>query len=277
MVYLAVLGLLFVLGVVFGVLSKSSWRWPDILAGFLVLVTAFAFVFLVSLSLKTRRAWVQRVAKDQKQNETLRAQNKRLLWGDDNEAALSGEDNLTAVSAALSRLLLDRGRVWRDAVPSVGPNDTFNLTIPGADAANPHQITPRFILYLFRENDVNVSGQVVNVPTNYIGEFEVVSVAENSVPVRPILYSPGLRAVQEAQAANPGNFTQVFSDFYIKKGDVGFEWSLYETLPIDDHVVFASSEAEPDLSAVGEPAFGRPDGNAINEITRHDWKVYEEI
>jgi len=263
MVYLVVLGLLFVLGIVFAILGRSTWRWPDILAGILVLIAALSFVFLLSLSLKTRREWVKTVAKERSDNDRLKAQNRRLLWGEDNEGALSGDDNLTSISTKLSRVLLDRGRVWRDTVPSVGPNDTFNITIPGADAANPHQITPRFILYLFRENDVTVEGIPLNVPTNYIGEFEVVAVAENSVQVRPILYSPGLRAVLEAQGAN---FTQVFSDYYVKQGDKGFEWSLYETLPIDDHLIFSIPDSEPDLAAVGEPAFGKPEDKAVNEI-----------
>jgi hypothetical protein len=261
MVYLGLLGLLFVLGIVFLVLGAKTWRWPDVLAGVFVLLTALAFVFMMSLSLKTRRAWVKQYEELSTRNTTLKAESRRLLWGDGNE---SGNENLTNLSSTLSRVLLDRGRVWRDSIPAVGPNDTFNITIPGADKDNPHQISPRFILYLFRENDVAVERDApegINLPTNYIGEFEVVAVSDTGVQVRPILYSPGLRAVQEA---NPGGFMQVFSDFYIVKDGKNFEWSLYETLPIDDHTVFTDPDTEPDLSEAGAPAFGPPDAVAIN-------------
>src|SRR5687768_208540 len=116
MTYLILLGILALLALVFGILSVKTWRWPDIVAGFLVFLAAMGFVILLSASMHERGRQLRELASQQARFKKNHEENERLLHGDRTEAG--SVDSYTTLSTKLSRFLLDRGRVWRECAPT---------------------------------------------------------------------------------------------------------------------------------------------------------------
>lgn len=241
-----VLGLLVLMALVFGGLSIKTWRAWDVVGGFFVFLGAVSFLVLLSVSLKARRHWLKTLDQHQTENSRLLAEQERLLYGDLADVTQS-EDSLRGVTAKLSRFLVDRGRVWRDCVPSpLGGDGTITVTVTGAAAGDPHPIPPNFILHVYRE--LPAADNVV-LPAFYIGEFQVVSADETTVKLKPTLLSPSLLVGTRAQGAE---FQNNFAATMIENAT----WALYEMLPPDGHRAFNDPDDLADLSVEGEPIFG---------------------
>jgi predicted nuclease with TOPRIM domain len=240
-----VLGLLVLLALVFGGLSFKNWRAWDVIGGFLVFASAVTFLVFLSVSLKARRHWLQKLDGYQKEHARLLDEQEKLLHGD-LAAVTQTAESLRSISAKLSRFMVDRGRIWRDCVPAAPAGDG-TITVAGAEAGKPHQIPPNFILHAFREQPLQ-DGMII--PATYIGEFLVVASDDVSVQLRPTLLSPSLLA---SSRSNPNDFQINFGAVLIANAT----WSLYEMLPPDGHRVFVDMDVHPDLSIEGAPAFGQ--------------------
>ncbi len=246
-----VLAVLVLTAMIVGGFSVKTWRAWNVVAGFLVFICACVLLVLLSMSLKARRHWLKQLDRSGKQYAQLVEENGRLLYGDLTEVVQT-EENMQSISAKLGRLMLDRGRAWRQCTPApLDANGTITVTISTAAAGKPHQIPVNFLLYAFREADAP-TGQ--RLPVTYLGEFQVVAVNETSVQLVATLLAPDLMVFAEQ---NPtANFTDSFNAAYVNN----VTWSLYEMLPVDDHRAFADSEADPDLRAPEASIFG-----AVNE------------
>ena len=216
-------------------MNTKTWHWLHVTMMFFVLCSAVAFMVFAAMELRTRTTWMERVAKLEKDLETKEASARLLLDGPDNEVTPQ-TPSVKSLTAELSRVLVDRGRVWRDAVPTVNPDRTITLAMvgPAADPAGvppldptapapaapqgtpqKHNIEAKTVLHAFKEYP-NAEG--VKTPRFYLGQFNVISATETAITVAPAL---PLTNEQLAQAS---------------RGDS--TWVLYETAPVDAHSPF---------------------------------------
>ncbi|MBM4001513.1 MAG: hypothetical protein FJ297_18595 [Planctomycetes bacterium] len=251
-----VLAVLVLTALVVGGFSVKTRRAWDVVAGFLVFISACVLLIFLSMSLKARRTWLKKLDGLEVKMAQLTDEHGKLLYGDLTEVSQQGgEDSVQTIGAKLGRLLLDRGRTWRQSVPSpLAADGTIIVNIATAAAGRPHQIPVNFIIHAFRESD-HPAGY--RVPATYLGEFQVVAVTETSVQLRATLQSPDLSAFV---ARNPtANFADAFNNTFVSNAT----WSLYEILPVDDHRVFAAADSQPDL--VAPAAFGAPNEAEISQ------------
>src|SRR5947207_1783490 len=113
-----VLGAVVALFVIFlTYMSTKTWRWVHVTFMFLVFVASFTFCIYAAMVLKTRAKWI-------KEHDTLEAQLtktndevERVTRGDPKDVEGKNE-SLISVREELSRVTLDRGRVWRGCMPA---------------------------------------------------------------------------------------------------------------------------------------------------------------
>jgi heme exporter protein D len=238
-----ILGVVVLAALVLGGLSTKTWRAWDVVAGFLVVLTAIAFLILVSASLKTRRTWLQQVARLQQQYDTLRNDEQRLLHGDLTET-VQVEPSLRSERYRLTRLLIDRGRVWRSCTPG-NPDQGIVPVQVIQEVGDSHQIPQNMVLHAFREAPIDDEG-TMRVPAAYIGEFRVTAINEAGVMLRP---TRQLSPVQVAQL-----------------GIAGATWSLYEKIPSDSQRLFTDPDTPPELQREGAPIFGEVNEEELTEV-----------
>lgn len=240
------LGVAFLAAVVLGIYSVRTWRAWDIVAGFLVFLAGLGFLILAALSLHTRRTWLRQVSSLETRYQQLQQQTQEQLHGDPTEVP-QVTPSLTSLRAQLSRLVIDRGRVWRDVVPTgADANGNVNITIT-ADAAAKHQIKDRMVLYAFREANLEGTSVVasdVKVPVAFVGEFHVTGVTDTGITISP---SRPMEPDQQAQLTVGGA-----------------TWSLYEKMPLDSHQVFTQSGSSR-TEQEGQPVYGEINEQQVRE------------
>lgn len=249
-----VIGLLFIFFVVLLVFSAKSWRILHLITAFLVFVAAAVLVFFTAATLRTQQEWrsvynglVKKVAQQE-------ADHQKLLTGVLTDVK-SNEVSLDQAEAALERVLIDRGRVWR-GVTAEAAGDTITLTINAAPppaeeapaegeapageepAAEPpaegegepapparptgaHGIKTDSIIYAFLEGESELTGDLKGappfmVPVLYLGEFRVTNTTDTTITVQP---TSRLTALQQASLGE-GN------------------WTIYDNMPVDAQYVF---------------------------------------
>ncbi len=233
------LGLLFFFFLTY--MNTKTWRWPHVTMMFFVLCAAVTFMVFAALELKTRTTHMERAAKLEADLESKEKANRLLLRGPENEAT-PVTPSVTSLRAELGRVIVDRGRVWRDAVPTMNPDRTITLAMtgpaldpagvppldptapaPAAPAAGgapeKHNIEPKTVLHAFKEYP-NAEG--LKTPRYYLGEFNVTAATDTTITIVP---SRPLTNDQLAAAA---------------RGDS--TWVLYETAPVDAHAPFEGLE-----------------------------------
>lgn len=238
-----ILGVLVLAALVLGGLSTKTWRAWDVVAGYLVVLTAVALLILASASLKTRRTWLQQVSQLQQRYDTLVQEEQKLLHGDLTET-IQVTPSLRSERYKLTRLLIDRGRVWRSCLPGAPEQGSVAVQVVEDPAAS-HQITAGMVLYVFREAPVDEEGSML-VPAAYVGEFRVTGANETGVVLTPTL------------SLNPGQLAQL--------GFGGSTWSLYEKMPSDNHRLFTDTDITPDLQREGAPIFGEVDEEELADV-----------
>ena len=212
--------------VFFFVLYKSSESWTALHVTLMVLVflTGLAFVFLAAATLKTHDKWRSSHNRLAVNLAAMETDNERLLRGRVGDVEQEQrEQSIRGASAAMNRLLLTRGRVWRNCRPSLPDAGPITVTTVPPDTPPeevvPHGIAPQMLLYAFTEQ--TTEGRTV--PWHYVGEFQVTEAQEGSVSMRPTM-----RAMREI----------------VEVWDPDTSWMLYEMLPADSHEVFARMDEQ---------------------------------
>lgn len=220
-----VLGLLVIFFFVTVFFSARSWRWPHMVFISFTFLAAIFFVMLAAIELKVQKAWRTEVNKMSKDLEAQLKIKDAVQFGD--VTKVEQEPNLRSVRAEIGRMLLDRGRVWRECQP--GAFDGMTVTVqtvpavlPEGQAAKANNIEVGAILYLFKEV---LTAENFKLPGDFLGEFKATAVTESSVTLAPnIPLDPqqiaGLRAADAPS------------------------WVLYEVLPLDGHEFFAGLSEE---------------------------------
>lgn len=222
-------------------MNTKTWRWVHVTMMFFVLAATVTFMVFAALELKTRTTWMEKVTKLDKDLDTREQANELLLRG--NPTANPPPPSVISVREELGRTIVDRGRVWRDCVPTINPDRTINLAMGGpmadpnaippldpavapapaapAAPAKKHNITPKTVVHVFKEYP-NPEG--IKVPRFYLGEFNVTAATDTVVTILPSI------PLSPEQAAEAG------------RGDA--TWVLYETAPVDSHAPFAGLSEE---------------------------------
>jgi hypothetical protein len=248
---LVVLGL--ALFIFFAVKAFSGWGVLYTVTLSFLLIFTILFLYLSANVAQRRIAWVKVHDTLKKEAQTLTAQLEVLKFGEMNRPT-SDLNSLLPLVNELSRLTVDRGRVWRNANVTEFKPDSVRLTMapnappapmPGgvAPAVKPlvnGDLPAELLVYAFGERPGADGKSVASV---YLGEFFVAESQGGNAVLRPL--QPLLP--QQIAAASSGQFPT---------------WSVFELMPLDSHDAFAvigskrSNEAE----------FGRMDPEAISQL-----------
>ncbi len=239
---------LIILFIVTLVLSASTWRGWHIAVAALAFLATLGLIVVGSLSQKTHSTWMKKYAELDSRLTQARQEGINLEIGDPTVVE-SPTPSVNDIQQQFNRLLLDRGRVWRQCAPSppsgtsvvvstVPPTETGQPGDP--NTAQPNGIDANMVLYAFRENEKQL-------PIAFLGEFRVTQAEPASVTLEPTmpLDRPQLEVIN-----NPSSY-----------------WTLYEMMPLDSHRIFSNQDIidEP-LDDTPKPIFGEMDGEELRGI-----------
>lgn len=123
----------------------------------------------------------------------------------------------------LHALLIDRGRVWFNCTPQGAANPQTGEVLVKTMLPRPHRILNNSVMYVFEENEVQKPEPEKG---HYIGRFRVVKITneDDEVALKPLRTWTGRQLQRLAASRGP--------------------WTMYETMPIDNHFVFAGLKDE---------------------------------
>ncbi len=128
-------GLLAIFFIFVTVMNTKTWRWLHVTALFLVFCATVGFMPIAAMSTKTQFEWTKTHAKLTKRLDETSKQYRDLVEGDAGSPD-GGQNSLTNLRNAYSNFVIDRGRVFRQCVPTLNPADgTVNVQVPLAAIA----------------------------------------------------------------------------------------------------------------------------------------------
>lgn len=212
MISIAVVALLFILLIVFCVISAKNWHWSNIVFLILAYIAGVAACGGMAQVLDKRT----KVLKQVKQSETKLAALQKDYSEEINGPSTSeeySEESLRGRTAALQLQLHGRGRAWSGTVTG-GQTKTF--TLPQArDLGGENPVTLKNVVLFAFLNELDPSGSVY--PRTFIGTVRVANETETAWTLKP--------------------------EFIVQDGIFGADgdsWSLYEKMPADRHDTFTN-------------------------------------
>ncbi len=216
----AVIGLAFVLLIVFAVLSAKQWHWLNIV--FLILT------FLVGVAATAAMAQCYQRRLDE-QSAAENAMEDAMEWKEKARMAVFGSvtsieydaDSLRGLDQLLQLATYGRGRVWNRGTPTAdGNNREFAFEVARDAKSNMETM----VLFAFADGLISVTlsdGTVVDqiYPLGFIGSFRVVTEANDKLTLEPDFV-----ADEDAYASPQGT------------------WSLYEKMPLDRRDAFRKAK-----------------------------------
>ena len=236
-------------------LVKAFSGWGVLYTIVLVFTFLSCVVFLfASAGVASRRiSWVRVHDKLKLQAEKLEEQARLLKVGDINRPT-SDLSSLVPLANEVSRVTVERGRIWRGATLSDFKPDGIRLSMAAKPAAEPPPAgvvvppQPEINGDLPVENRVYAYGEAQGddgkiLPRVYLGEFMVAESQGGSALLRPTteLTAPQTEAIKNASS-----------------------WTLFKILPVDSHVAFA----EPNSKRTNEAEFGRMDAKVLSALLK---------
>ncbi|MFO0904605.1 MAG: hypothetical protein U0939_16490 [Pirellulales bacterium] len=208
-------------------LSYKSWKWFHIMAAILVFGSTLPVATFTAMSLKSRIEWSKLASQLKKQVDEKATAADGLRDGNPDQANPDPLTFLRGAQGEVFRMLINRGRVWRECqLSNINPQAStlkFVTQAPAPADQGPNRLEKMAVLYVFKEvNLQNVfNGEPRWVPAVYVGEFQVADVTDVDVTVSPTL------PLDEQQASH-----------LVVAPDV--RWTLYEKMPTDTPEAFAS-------------------------------------
>lgn len=211
-----VFGLLFVLLIVFTVMTVKNWHWTNIVVLALTYIAGVAAIYSAGWAMKLR---TQAILELKRSTEALERAEREL-----NEVRYGGGDALTysptslyGVQEALKLQMTGRGRVWMNgAVAEAGPNRKF--TFPVARNAGDPQVGMLNQVLVFAFLDADFNG--FPYPARFVGTFRVANEAPDSLELVPEL------VLNSELMQSPGT------------------WTLFEKMPSDQHDIFSQNKPD---------------------------------
>jgi len=216
--------LVFVVLVVFTVLSAKTWNWVNIV--FVNLVFVITVVATVGLSQAYNLRHRDMAAEEQAKAQLERARREaQLALSGEPEASAYSPDSLRAKAQQVRLLFASRGRVWANGSVAIegANNDQRRLTFPAerpgeqADFELSRLKLKDNELYLFADEDI--LGEPY--PAKFIGRVLVVAESAKDLVIESVKTGGREVIVEEQEWANPST-----------------TWTLYEKMPLDKHDLF---------------------------------------
>ena len=225
-------------------LATKTWHWLTVTAAVLLFGATLAFTIAASHVAKQHLQYKASYYKKKKLVETENMRLVELDTGPPNVVPPPEPGNIGTTSEnleaplltcrnALARIIIDRGRVWRECAIADGDQQAgqFQVVTPLAEGVESHGIVANDVLYAFAETAALDDGR--KLPQQYVGEFQVSAVTNDRLTLN-LMTAGGV----------DGSHTLLNRDVSL---------SLYALMPIDGHIFFAATEPAPNFSL---PVFG---------------------
>ena len=211
----AIIGLLFILLVVFAVLSAKTWHWINIVFLILAFISGVAACAGLAQVYKLRVDAMNYAKNQEDRRVSLEKQVAEATFGSIQSIEYD-ENSLRGVNQMLTQELSGRGRVWPSGqIEKVGENRIFKFAATRPDDPDGNNSMQDMVLYAFADG---VIGDGV-APLTYIGTVRVVS------------ESPQQVELQKVFIANTDDYDTIAST-----------WSLFEKMPSDRRDTFKKVE-----------------------------------
>ena len=110
----------------------KTWRVWHVIFMFLVFGASIALCAYISMTLRTHNAWRIIVRDQTEQIGELKSERDLMLHGNLLQVEQT-DPSIRSLNAEIGRVLMDRGRVWRECQPSPpAADDTVSVTLPPA-------------------------------------------------------------------------------------------------------------------------------------------------
>ena len=206
LISVAVLGLAFILLIVFCVVARKTWGWIDITFTILSFLAGLASIWGATHVYSLRSKDLAEVKKHTENFEKLTREADLIIYGDPNSATYD-PGSLRALSGELARERAGKGRVWSNgSVSADGENRVFSFVEPRADVKE--QPLQGVVVFAFLTRTIGRE----NYPAQYVGAVRVEAEPETgaSVTLAPVAL------------AEPDEFEQPSG-----------QWTLFEKMPLD--------------------------------------------
>ena len=221
----AIFGLIFVLLIVFGVLSSKSWHWVNTVFLILTFLAGAATCGAMAKALKLRTTDMKRAFDEEQRAEKLIAQAEMEIYGSENSITYD-PDSLRGLNEQLTLELHDRGRVWFGGQVSANDlNRIFQFSAQRGDA-NEWNKMDGIVLYAFADGPID---EQTVYPRKYVGAFKVVQESPQQVELEPVV------VVDNQQYETPDT-----------------TWSLFEKMPQDSRDTFKKLSLEDRANFLGD-------------------------
>ncbi|MGI9455441.1 MAG: hypothetical protein ACR2NU_02715 [Aeoliella sp.] len=205
-----VLAVALLLALVTVVMSTKIWHWSQVVLVLFIILFGVGALFLGAEVFRIHRNLRAGIPKLEENLEAANLKTEELLKGTNDEPGIRElEHRLQIVSR-------ERGRAWRGVQPAseVSDQGAVQVSIPNPQ---PHGLGQDTIVYAFESGEPTEGAQ-------YLGEFRVIEANAEGVTLEPILLID--QRTGERLAASEG------------------PWSLYETMPVDRHSLYADLSEE---------------------------------
>lgn len=203
--------LLFILLVVFCVLSAKHWHWSNIVFLLLAYISGVSACAGLAQVLDGRSKAIAAEKKSSEELQRYTDQYNLAVYGPEDAPGYS-EDSLRGRTAALDLELHGRGRVWTGVATGAGQNKTITFPEPRGATEGDSVSLKDVVMYAFL-NEIEPDGTVI--PRTFIGTTKVAAETPTAWTLRPEFL------VREDLFESDGN-----------------SWTIYEKMPADRHDTF---------------------------------------
>jgi len=205
-----IVGLAFILLIVFCILAAKTWHWVNIVFVILTFMAGLSAIWGLTKVYHERTAATKLYEKAISDLEKAEALADKNVIGDPTSSSYD-PGTLRYIDGVLAREMAGRGRVWsRGKVAAQDVNRVFTFATPRPDDFEPLKDS---VLFAFLE--MPVADQLH--PTGFIVSVRVVEETPQSVTVQPVAIADGQQYGQPAPNAT---------------------WSLFEKMPLDRRGTF---------------------------------------
>lgn len=244
-IFQALIGLALLIGLVGIFLSSKNWHWTQVVLVTLVFFCSFGTLYMAVKTVNKHKQVRARIPRLETDLENMLKRNEQLVKGQGDEPGIRELDHRLEIK------IRERGRVWREVTPTGQMDDQgrVEVEIPNPQ---PHGIEQDTILYAFEMGPPNPMRPEEGA--QYLGEFRVVSVTETGATLEPMHLLTQRTGERLSSSQGP--------------------WSLYESMPFDQHKLFAQMPEEQLMQLISP--------GTIEEYIRHggpatpdddDWSV----
>jgi hypothetical protein len=218
-----ILGLAFILLIVFCVLASKTWNWINIVFLILTFMAGVGAIFGLTTVSSLRTDAINEADRYEDLAETTKKRAEEQIKGDPTSATY-GPGSLRYIDGVLSREMIGRGRVWPNGqIVADGDKRTFTFS-----TARPADFEPLQDVVLLAFLELDVKGQLY--PAGFIGSVRVVAEAPGTLTLEPVALAD-------------------FQQFVTPTGT----WRLFEKMPLDrrgtfKRAIIAAAKTNPDAS-----------------------------